>query len=572
MIAKAIPIKHAEKSHFAKLVAYITDDQDTPFRLGAVNITHCYGDEVEDAVFEILNTQLKNQRALSDKTYHLIVSFRAGEEPNPETLKAIEEEICAGLGFKDHQRVSAVHCDTDNLHVHIAINKVHPSKHTIHNPFHDYKTLAKLCAKLEQQYGLEVDNHSTQKNHTAGRAMDMEAHAGIESLMSWIQQNALDHIKQAKTWEQLHSALYENGLSIKPRGNGLAISTLDGEFGVKASSVARELAKGRLEQRLGEFQAANRDSLAQCQVKQRYQRKPINQTSQTTQVNARLDERPMLPVSINSNELYAIYQAQMADCTLGRHHALSRVRNWHQEQIAQAKANAANKRRWIKTLIQPGINKKLLLALTGKALKTDIQQINSTYQNLRQQLFNQHRRLAWLDWLQQEAKQGNQQALQLLRQRHITQDQRGNSIKRSRYSSGLDANVQHTPNAFPPKLYEPNQSIAKVTKKGTVFYLHDHAVIKDDGNRFHLANDASQEAITAALIQAKQRHGYQLSVQGGELFQENAVRASVQAGLNISFEQKHLERRRVQLSAEMHLFGKGALRNLTQQQSRGLRR
>ena len=65
--------------------------------------------------------------------------------------------------------------------IHIAINKVHPSKHTIHNPFQDYKTLAKLCAQLEQQYGLEVDNHSTQRNHSAGRARDMEAHAGIES-------------------------------------------------------------------------------------------------------------------------------------------------------------------------------------------------------------------------------------------------------------------------------------------------------------------------------------------------------------------------------------------------------
>jgi len=189
MIAKAIPMKTAVKSHFAKLVTYITDDPNTPFRLGAVNISNCYGDEVEDAVFEVLNTQLKNQRAISDKTYHLIVSFRAGEEPSAETLQAIEQELCTGLGFKDHQRVSAVHCDTENLHIHIAINKVHPVKHTIHNPFQDYKTLAKMCAKLEQQYGLEVDNHSTRRNHTAGKARDMEAHAGIESLITWIQHN-----------------------------------------------------------------------------------------------------------------------------------------------------------------------------------------------------------------------------------------------------------------------------------------------------------------------------------------------------------------------------------------------
>ena len=275
MIAKAIPMKTAVKSHFAKLVAYITDDQDTPFRLGAVNINNCYGDEVEDAVFEILNTQLKNQRAVSDKNYHLIVSFRAGEEPGAEILQAIEQEICTGLGFKDHQRVSAVHCDTENLHIHIAINKVHPVKHTIHNPFQDYKTLAKLCAKLEQQYGLEVDNHSTRRNHSAGKARDMEAHAGIESLITWIQHHALEQIKQAKTWGQLHSAFYENGLSIKPRGNGLAISTLDSSVGVKASSVDRELSKGKLEQRLGSYQPINEQILATLKVKQRYERSPL---------------------------------------------------------------------------------------------------------------------------------------------------------------------------------------------------------------------------------------------------------------------------------------------------------
>jgi hypothetical protein len=47
------------------------------------------------------------------------------------------------------------------------------------------------------------------------------------------------------------------------------------------------------------------------------------------------------------------------------------------------------------------------------------------------------------------------------------------------------------------------------------------------------------------------------------------VRASVKAGLNISFDQDHLEQRRVKLSAEMLLFGDGAVKNLTAQQSVG---
>ena len=562
MIAKAIPMKAAVKSHFAKLVTYITDDQDTPFRLGAVNITNCYGDQVEDAVFEVLNTQLKNQRALSDKAYHLIVSFRVGEEPSPETLKAIEEEICAGLGFKDHQRVSAVHCDTENLHIHIAINKVHPSKHTIHNPFQDYKTLAKLCAQLEQQYGLEVDNHSTQRNHTAGRAGDMEAHAGIESLISWIQSHALEQINQANSWEALHIVLYENGLSIKPRGNGLAISTIGGAIGVKASSVARDCSKKQLEQRLGSFQPVNEQILATLKVKQRYERSPLTSNAVKPEQQGQ-NIKQIKPIKLSSAEFYATYQREMGERTESRTISLLKAKDQHKDQIQQAKTNAANKRRWIKALTQPGLSKKLLLGLVGKSLQADIKQINPEYKHKRQWLYNQHRRQTWLDWLQQQAKQGNNNALKLLRQRHVTNDQRGNYIVKSKYSAA-EQSSQSPQHPLLPK--------AKITKNGTVFYLHDKAVIKDDGNRFHVAADANLEVLTTALIHAKQRHGYQLSVEGNEVFQENVVRASVKAGLNISFDQGHLERRRVQLSAEMHLFGDGALRNATQQQSRGMRR
>jgi Fe-S cluster biosynthesis and repair protein YggX len=560
MIAKAIPMKTAVKSHFAHLVAYITNDQNTPFRLGEVNISNCYSDEAEDAVLEVLNTQLQNRRATSDKTYHLIVSFRAGEEPSPETLKAIEEELCAGLGFKDHQRVSAVHCDTENLHIHIAINKVHPVKHTIHNPFQDYKTLAKLCANLEQQYGLEVDNHSTQRNHSAGRARDMEAHAGVESLITWIQQNALAQIKQANSWEALHTVLHENGLRIKARDNGLAICTFDSDLGVKASSVSRECSKKQLEQRLGSFQPANEQSLASIKVKQRYERSPLtNNSAKTEQQSVRINNQAKL----YSAELFSVYQSQMVEKSVIRNDAMHKARAQHKAQIQQAKDKAANKRRWIKALIQPGINKKLLLGLVGKSLQADIKQINAEYKHKRQRLYNQNRRQTWLDWLQKQAVQGKRDALQLLRQRHVNNDQRGNYLVKSKY------NAAEQPGAIS---HDPQLPKAKVTKKGTVFYLHDKAVIKDDGNRFHVAAEANQDVLTTALVHAKQRHGYQLSVHGNELFQENVVRASVKAGLNISFDQDHLERRRVQLSAEKQMFGDGAVKILTTQQSMGRRR
>ena len=94
---------------------------------------------------EIAATQWLNTRAKSPRTYHLIISLRAGENPDAQTLRVIEERFCNALGYAEHQRVSVVHHDTDNVHIHVAINKIHPRTLTLHDPIRDYITL-KICS------------------------------------------------------------------------------------------------------------------------------------------------------------------------------------------------------------------------------------------------------------------------------------------------------------------------------------------------------------------------------------------------------------------------------------------
>ena len=89
MIAKHVPMRSLGKSDFAGLVNYITDAQSKDHRLGRVQVTNCEAGTLRDAITEVLATQHMNTRAKSDKTYHLIVSFRAGEQPSDETLRAI---------------------------------------------------------------------------------------------------------------------------------------------------------------------------------------------------------------------------------------------------------------------------------------------------------------------------------------------------------------------------------------------------------------------------------------------------------------------------------------------------
>ena len=119
-------MKTPEKSRFGKLVAYLLDPQGKKTRVGEVTITNCVSTDTTWAVREIAATQRLNARAKSDRTYHLLVSLRAGENPDAKTLRVIEERFCKELGYAEHQRVSVVHHDTDNVHIHVAINKIHP--------------------------------------------------------------------------------------------------------------------------------------------------------------------------------------------------------------------------------------------------------------------------------------------------------------------------------------------------------------------------------------------------------------------------------------------------------------
>ena len=148
MISKKAPVKAAAKGKIGNLLSYLLDPKGKAERVAAIVVTNCQSDDSKWAVHEMQAVQDRNQRAKGDKTYHLVVSFRGSDDPSPQVLAEIESEFCVALGFKDHQRVSVIHWDTDNLHIHVAINKVHPAKFTLHEPFDDYHTRSKLCGQL----------------------------------------------------------------------------------------------------------------------------------------------------------------------------------------------------------------------------------------------------------------------------------------------------------------------------------------------------------------------------------------------------------------------------------------
>jgi hypothetical protein len=408
--------------------------------------------------------------------------------------------------------VSVVHHDTDNLHIHIAINKIHPTRYTILDPYYSHKVLGQLCGKLELEYGLIHDNHKAHKVGSENRAYDMEHHAGVESLLGWIKRECLDQLQAATSWAEIHRVLQENGLGLKERGNGLVITQHDGLM-VKASSVARELSKGKLEAKFGAFAPSSHTDAEG--PKRCYEARPVHSR-------------------IDTALLFTRYKTEQQSMCANRSRAWNIARDHKNRLIEEAKRSAKLKRAATKLIGNSRAEKKLLHTLTSTALKHKLKKINDQYRHDKDTLFKTFQPQQWADWLRSKATEGDAEALAALRARKAANGLKGNVV-------GAVSDQRMTSKS---KACQDS-----VTKKGTIIYRVGASAIRDDGDQLKVSREATQDGLDTALRMAIERYGKHITVNGSDEFRESMVRAAVSGNIPVIFADASLERRRQSLSS-----------------------
>ncbi len=513
MIAKHVPMKSVEKSNFASLVRYLCDTQHKQERLGWVAVTNCSSTAPDAAAREVLATQARNTRAKSDKTYHLIVSFRPGEHVEEATCRAVEARLCDGLGLGTHQRVSALHYDTDSLHLHIAINKIHPTKYTIHNPYYDHPKLGQLCTALEQEHGLAADNHCPSQRGAACRAADMERHGGLESLLGWIRRVCQEQLLGARSWIDLHQVLQTHGLALHERGTGFVVMATNGTA-VKASSIDPSCSRPKLEQRLGGYMPPN--------------------ASKTIEPPARTYAKSPLPCPMDTTRLYARYREVQQQA--GARGASARVaaRAGKERQVEAVMQHARVKRAGIKLLTPPGLARRLLYQGVNKTLREQLGRIYRQYGKEREAITSRYQRRTWVDWLRMQALAGDRDALAALRARSAVPRLPGNTMTGARHVSGASGAI----------------ACDSITKKGTIIYRFGPTAVRDDGDQLTVSRGATPEGLQAALRMAMLRYGPLLHVGGTANFRDQVMQAAVDARLAVRFDDAVLDVQRKTLLAQ----------------------
>jgi len=370
--------------------------------------------------------------------------------------------------------------------------------------------IGQLCEKLEQEYGLTQVNHKANKVGSENRAFNMEHHAGVESLLGWIKWECLDQMQAATSLAEIHRVMQENGLELKERGNGLVITDQDGLM-VKASSVARELSKGKLEDKFGTFAPSSHTDTER--PKRSYEARPVRSRIDTTL-------------------LFTRYKTEQQGMGANRTREWKMTLNHKNRLIEGAKRSAKLKRAATKLMGNSREEKKLLYLLTSMALRNKIKNINEQYRQDKETLFKKYQPQQWADWLRRKATEGDTEALAALRAREAAQGLKGNVV-------GAGGDQRMTSNV--------KASQDSVTKKGTIIYKVGTSAIRDDGDKLKVSREATKDGLDAALRMAMERYGNHITVNGTDDFKERIVRATVSSNIPVTFADAALERRRQSL-------------------------
>lgn len=249
---------------------------------------------VEKCVFHeavnFLSHDLKSQKAemtalaqeavrSKDPIDHWVLSWKSHERPTSEQAREAAAIFIKQCGLEGHQYIIGLHDDTDNMHLHIAVNRVHPDtcKVVKINKGFDKEAGHQAIAIIEKKQGWSVEenaryrtndraeliidpatkrpqifeNIDKQQEPTA-KARAMEIQTGEKSSQRVGIEQAAPIIAQAQSWKELHANMAAAGMQYQRKGSG-AVVQVGNDF-VKASSITPKASLSALQKRFGPYQ------------------------------------------------------------------------------------------------------------------------------------------------------------------------------------------------------------------------------------------------------------------------------------------------------------------------------
>jgi len=276
MVIGKIPDKRRDgRSSFKDLVEYCLDESGKDGKkhakveyIGVQNLLSAQTAALEMAALATDNARCK------DPVFHAILSWREMEIPTTEQVDEAVRILLDELGLADCQALWALQKDTENRHVHIVVNRIHPETARAIQPAANwtFKAIQRAARKIELSQGWEIEQNGTyfvdEEGHIFEKskhretalsqsAKDAEAHTATKSAERIAQEVAAPIMREVQTWNELHAHLAKQGIAFEKKGSGAILFI--GDIAVKASKAGRDISLSKLVSRLGPYQPRPND-------------------------------------------------------------------------------------------------------------------------------------------------------------------------------------------------------------------------------------------------------------------------------------------------------------------------
>ena len=549
--------------------------------MGLVNLEGELADADDlDALASAMNaTALRSRRFKGNPVYHLVVSWQVGEHPSRTQAAAVAGKMLSALGLSECEALWSIHRDTDNDHLHLLVNRIHPEKGTVAGPPRfDWLVIDRACRELELEQGWRHDNgpyvvlrspeeephikrigkaererrgiigehgfelgpepgdekarDAATPSPKAGRA---ERNQAAPSFQAWVAGELGQALRQRlgepdADWQAIHACLAGFGLQIRTRGSGLVVVGEHGgqEVAAKASQLGRFASKAALEKRVGAFEPpgsqpepAEAGSYGRfVQAVQTGDADPSStgdgqRRAERRQQRAQAREALKARFEVEQQEIKEQRQQKRAWRT--KRHAAERLRL--RERLASRRGA------FIAARMNEGMDAGMARSLWALEAAKEREALSARQAAERAAGDGLGRSLVWRDWVQQEAERGDPAA-----------ESGWRGIRyRDRRAGGENRNgIEGVPGKQLQQLSLANLQAEADRRRGEIRYKDDagRALFTDTGPRIemHVRED---DAIRLGLRLAAQKFGGAVEITGSGVFREQAAREAARQGIRV---------------------------------------
>ncbi|EJM7684749.1 relaxase/mobilization nuclease domain-containing protein [Salmonella enterica] len=472
------------------------------------------------AAIEMNAVALQNTRC-KDPVLHYFLSWPVTDNPTHDQIFDSVRQSLIEFGMEEHQYVAAIHTDTNNIHCHIAANRIHPETYKAADDSYTFRKLQRVLRKLELKHNWTPTNGKRDEPPVPQGAVAMEYYADQESLHSYAMRTCADDmekliVREDLTWKNVHKLLVRQGLKIDRKGKGLAIWSLDEPdiTPIKASNLHPDLTLSCLEDDLGSFErmedvgryTLDENDAGEDALIHMYRYEPALHKRDEGARAARREAR-----AAARRELFDRYK-KYSD-------GFKRPKMESTEATKQFKA-LSNRYAWKKEQVRYVFDDPLIRKVVYRVLEAERQK---EYEALKAQIKKEkaafykdpvNRKLTRQEWVAQQALKQDQAAISCLRGWSYR-------YKRNALTPSLSENAIVCAVADDIRPYNVQSYETSVNRDGTIQYKQNGIVqIQDKGDRIEIADPYTQggQHIAGAMVIAEEKSGEKMQFSGDSAF------------------------------------------------------